>query len=221
MFLRRELFRIADHGAPFLSLMTDHFARLNIPRRPWPDPAAIDERFRTASAATHPDSLGDVSPEERRAANEAFAALNAAHQCLKDPKRRLAHLLELIRGRPLADVTAIPNDQASLFMDFNGLLSGVDAFLASKEAAQTALQRAALMGEGLDWTDRLQAFLSRIRSLFNEAAESVQSVEASWPGADAAPSPDQLAALESACRAFSFLGRWEAQINDRMTKLAI
>ena len=60
--------------------MTDHFARLDEPRRPWIEGDRLEEAFLTRSRETHPDHVAQDAPAARTAAQEKFTALNAAHQ---------------------------------------------------------------------------------------------------------------------------------------------
>src|SRR5215472_9636832 len=84
-----------DAGSRFL--MVDYFALLDEPRRPWLDAEPLKEKFLALSATVHPDRVHNLSETERAAAQERYTELNAAYQCLREPKERLHHLLELER----------------------------------------------------------------------------------------------------------------------------
>ena len=73
--------------------MTDYFSLFNEPRRPWLDAEKLKARFLTLSAECHPDRA--VTAAEREAATARFTELNAAHNCLREPRERLQHLLAL------------------------------------------------------------------------------------------------------------------------------
>ena len=88
--------------------MTDHFALFNTPRRPWLDPDSLKQTFFTLSAELHPDRVHHAGPVEKRVANERYAELNAAYQCLREPRERLRHLLELELGAKPSDLTQVP-----------------------------------------------------------------------------------------------------------------
>ncbi len=89
--------------------MTDYFALLEQPRRPWLEPTVLQEKYHA---------------QARVAAGTASADLNKAYQNLRDPKLRLQHLLAL------EDVGAnennVPNDLAELFMDVARVVRGDD-----------------------------------------------------------------------------------------------
>ena len=91
--------------------MTDAFALLDEPRQPWLEVEALKTKFLSRSAATHPDKFQD--PTEKAAAQTRFADLNSAHETLRDPKRRLQHLLTLESGRKLAD-WSLPNNSSQV-----------------------------------------------------------------------------------------------------------
>ena len=78
--------------------MTDYFALLDEPRRPWLEPEALKTKFLKLAAEIHPDRKHGAGKIEKAAANRSYAELNAAFNCLAEPKLRLLHLLELERG---------------------------------------------------------------------------------------------------------------------------
>ena len=76
--------------------MTDAFALLEFPRQPWLEPDALKQVFLDRLTATHPDKFTD--PDDKESAQVRFSELNLAHDTLRDPKRRLQHLLTLERA---------------------------------------------------------------------------------------------------------------------------
>ena len=79
--------------------MTDCFALLNFPRRPWLDADALKQRFHELSTEVHPDRAHDASDEAKAESQRRFAGVNAAHECLREAKSRVRHLLELELGQ--------------------------------------------------------------------------------------------------------------------------
>lgn len=106
--------------------MTDAFALLDEPRQPWLEVEALKTKFLTRSAATHPDKFTD--PAEKETAQTRFADLNSAHEILRAPKRRLQHLLTLVRGHKPDEVHDILSATADLFQQVGQLLRDVDPF---------------------------------------------------------------------------------------------
>ncbi len=97
--------------------MNDCFALFDERRRPWIDPDLLKQKFLARSAEFHPDRVHSASTQERRAAQERYTELNTAYNCLRDPKERLAHLLELERGAKPTQVQDIPSGLMSLSLE--------------------------------------------------------------------------------------------------------
>jgi curved DNA-binding protein CbpA len=88
--------------------VTDYFALLDQPQRPWIDLEELEEKYHKLARVTHPDQ-----PHEQ-AGN--FAEVNKGYRVLRDPKLRLEHLLAL-EGEAISSGTSdIPADLAELFM---------------------------------------------------------------------------------------------------------
>ena len=81
--------------------MTDYFALLNEPRRPWIDSEALKARFLVLTAEAHPDRVHNALPAKKKSAHERYTELNTAYLCLREPRESLRHLLELERGTDL------------------------------------------------------------------------------------------------------------------------
>ena len=77
----------------------DCFALLGEPRRPWLDAEALKAKFLTRSAEVHPDRVHQSSEADKLAANQRYTELNAAYNCLREPRHRIRHLLELELGQ--------------------------------------------------------------------------------------------------------------------------
>src|SRR5438445_2111306 len=101
--------------------MTDYFALLDEPRRPWLDPEVLKARFLALTAEVHPDRVHGATETEKRTANQRYADLNAAYNCLREPKERLLHLLELERGKKPEEVQKIPAGMMDLFAEIGQL----------------------------------------------------------------------------------------------------
>ena len=135
--------------------MPDFFALLNEPRRPWIDPESLKSKFLALSAETHPDRVHNAGETEKRTAQQRYAGLNAAYNCLRDPKERLAHLLELELGAKPKDLQQMPDDLAELFIQVGQLCRQADAFLAEKARATSPLLRVQLFERGQAWEEKL------------------------------------------------------------------
>src|SRR5688572_6125466 len=116
-------------------MVSDHFALLNEPRRPWLEPETLKGKFLALSAEAHPDRVHQASESDKLASNQRYTELNAAYNCLREPRDRLRHLLELELGQKPSDLTNVPNDLMDLFFSVAKLLREVDAFVAEKGRA--------------------------------------------------------------------------------------
>jgi len=101
--------------------VTDYFALLNEPRRPWIEPETLKAKFLKLAAEAHPDKQRSSNEAEKNSANRRYAELNSAYHCLAGPKSRLLHLLELELGAKPKDVQEIPPVLADLFAEVDDL----------------------------------------------------------------------------------------------------
>src|SRR6185503_437127 len=134
LFVWRELQRL-------IARMTDYFALLEEPRRPWLDTESLKKKFLSRSSEVHPDRVHNAAEAEKQMASRHYAELNAAFNCLREPKTRLRHLLELELGTKPEDLQEIPPDLADLFLEVAGLRRQVDGFLAERAKVQSPLLR--------------------------------------------------------------------------------
>src|SRR5947209_8387527 len=102
--------------------MLDYFALLNQPRRPWLDADLLQQTFLALSAEAHPDRVHNAEEANKSRAQHRFTELNAAYNCLREPKTRLRHLLELEAGAKPADMQAIPPQLMNAFLEVSQLL---------------------------------------------------------------------------------------------------
>ena len=110
--------------------MTDYFALLAQPRKPWLDPDQLREEFRRRVKIEHPDaatsSLGS---------GDAFADLNTAYRVLTDASSRLAHLLEL-SGEKVGPISQPPVELSDLFFSTGSAIDQLRAGHSSPAEAQ-------------------------------------------------------------------------------------
>ena len=203
----------------------DNFALLGQPRLPWLDSAVLKAAFLEQSARLHPDRVHAASAEEQAAATGRFAELNAAYNCLRQPKERLLHLLELESGAPPANVQSVPGDTMDLFMETGQICRQTDQFLAARSRAASPLLQAQMFEQALDWTARLQALLERIQLRRDGLLAELPAMNDAWISAPPAPPPARagalpLARLEELARTLSYIARCEGQIQERLAQLS-
>src|SRR5476651_2626589 len=112
--------------------MSDYFALLNEPRRPWLDADSPKQKFLALSSNVHPDKIHSAGESEKSAAGKQFAELNAAYNCLLEPKLRLLHLIELETGAKPNDIQQIPTALADFFAEIAAVCHKVDDFFVGK-----------------------------------------------------------------------------------------
>ncbi len=186
--------------------MSDHFAVLAQPRRPWLDPEALRESFHRAAARQHPDAGGGEGD---------FAALNTAHTTLREPPARLRHLLELEAPHLLARAAPIPPELADLFMQLAASRRALEAFQTKFSTTSSPLGRALLAAEKAALVRELESALARLTAAQDGALAELRTLDAAWVS-PAAPEWEQLAALQAR---FAFLAKWSAQLREDLFRL--
>jgi curved DNA-binding protein CbpA len=205
--------------------MTDYFEQLGEPRRPWLDPDPLKAKFLALSQEFHPDRVHGKCASEKEAATNRYASINAAYQCLRDPKERLHHLLELERGTRPGDIQRIPPGTMDLFVQVGQTCRDADEFLARRHASSSPMAKAQLFAEGLKWVDSLQTLQHAITTKHNEIAAELQFMNATFAAAPSLGSVDRpnhlpLDRLEQLYRALSYVSRWTDQIQERLVQLS-
>ena len=200
--------------------MTDYFAALNEPRRPWLDAEALKKKFLSLSADAHPDRVHTLSPAEREAATRRYAELNAAYNCLRDAKQRLRHLLELERGSKPAEIQDIPESLMAFFMEVSRLCREVDSFLAEKAKVTSPLLQVEWFERGQDWTGKTQSMQKGVQERIDALLANLKEMNQAWD--TSAPEANRpLDRVEEIYRLLGYLGRWAAQLAERTMRLSL
>jgi DnaJ-domain-containing protein 1 len=206
--------------------MTDCFAALEEPRRPWLDAQALREKFLTLSAAAHPDRSHAAPQIEKELNSVRYAELNAAFTRLREPKDRLAHLIELELGRRPADIQAVPADAMELFVQVGQLCREADEFLANRAAVTSPLVRVQWFARGLVLADRVAELQRTLQSQQDKTEAELQAMNEAWAVAPPSGSIGRaarlpLARLEEIYRVLSYTTRWRAQLQERFVQLSL
>ena len=206
--------------------MNDFFALLGEPRQPWLDAEAVKARFLQLSTGVHPDRFHNAPEAEKTEAGRRYAELNAAHQCLADPKERLLHLLELESGAKPQNVQRIPPGTMDLFMEVGQICRDIDAFLGDRAKVSSPMLRVQFFQRGLEWTEKLTALQQTVNAKRDALMAELETMNAAWESAPAMGSPERAAALplerlEQLYRVLSYVSRWTEQIQERMVQLAM
>ena len=200
--------------------MTDYFALFNEPRRPCLDAEALKQKFLALSATVHPDRVHNLGETERAAAQERYTELNTAYNCLREPKERLQHLLQLERGALAKDIQRIPSDLMDLSLEVGKACREADAFLAEKAAVTSPLLQVAFFERGQEFADKLQAIRQRVNSFNDQLNAELKRIDAAWESGTA-PRSALLQRLEEIYKLFGYFGRWSAQLQERAVRLSL
>ena len=194
--------------------MTDYFTLLNFERRPWLEADEVNARFVQLSAGAHPDRVHGAGAEEVRGANDRFAELNAAAACLRDPKERLHHLIQLETDAAPSWAQSIPSELMDLFARVGQVCRDVDQFLAERANASSPMLQAELFARGLDWTSQVEELQRTIANLRAQAEADLKAISEKWP----AEKP--IEPLKAIAYIFATTRRWQAQLKERFAALA-
>ncbi len=204
--------------------MTDCFALLGETRRPWLEPESLKAKFLALSAAHHPDRVHAASEAEKRAAQQHYTELNAAYQCLREPRERLRHLLELERGAKPETVQRIPSELMDYSLEVSQLCRQADVFLAEKATVASPLLLVQLFERGQEWTEKLMELQRLIAARSQEAEAELKQIDALWASGASAGLPERqalLQRLEELWRLLSYFARWDSQMRERIVQLSL
>lgn len=203
--------------------MTDYFALLDEPRRPWVDSEPLKTKFLKLSAGAHPDKIHAATSAERDLASRRFAELNAAFNCLREPKARLRHLLELELGSTPKQVLEIPPALTDLFTEIAGFRREVDAFLTEAARVQSPLLRLQVFECAQEWINRLRAVQKRLGDREADLLQELKSLDVEWGASIKNPVQRGvlLRRVEQIHQQLSFYQRWKAQVQETVLKLSV
>ena len=201
--------------------MTDCFALLNEPRRPWLDVDSLKQKFFTLSSNAHPDRIHSASESEKSTAAKQFAELNAAYNCLLEPKLRLLHLLELELGAKPKDIQQIPAGLADLFAEIAAVCHKADDFLAEKNKITSPLLQVQLFERAQEWIEQLNLLQRKLNALREKLTDELKLLDAEWIANNLQTRGDLLKKLEELYRLFGYFNRWNNQIQERVVQLTL
>ena len=199
----------------------DYFALLNQPRRPALDQARLKEQFLALSADAHPDRFHASAPEEKAQATQRFAELNAAFNCLKEPRDRVRHLVELELGRRPGDLKNVPGELADAFMRIAAVSRATDRFAAEKSRIHSPLLQAEFFEKIQPHLHTLEELQRELSGLHERALDRLRMLDVAWQNAGAADRESVLRQLEELAQVLGFHGRWQAQLQEAHFRLTL
>lgn len=196
--------------------MKDNYLLLKEPRRLWLEADLLKTKFFALSSEVHPDRIHNAPESEKLAATQRYSELNAAYQCLREPRSRIRHLLELELGAKPSDLTDIPDELMNLFLAVGKEFRDVDTFLAEKAKATSPMVQVQLFESGMERVDQLNNLTRNIFSLRETLLEELKSLDTVWQSGKS----HQMDRLLNIWRLLSFYERWLAQIQERTLQLS-
>ena len=185
--------------------MTDHFARLGVPRASWLDPEVLKARFLALSAETHPDKAAG----SKQKAEEEFRSLNESYQILRNTRLRILHFLELQGVARPDHVQAIPPIALDLFSSIADVTRKSDALLKEKAAAKSPMLQVQFFENALPCVDSIQALHCEVQNRMRTVDSDLQRF-----------SSGEIQKLQQAAAALGFLEKWQAQLQERAAALS-
>lgn len=180
--------------------MTDAFAILHLPRRPWLDSNEVRSAFQSAAAAAHPDRGGT---EERS------AEVSRAYEVLRDPASRLRHWLSL--QTPAASIPSIPPpDLMDCFQPVAAQLRLLKEAAQRHATATSALERAGVIAE----MRSAQKFLGELNQRREELLAPLKEI-----GGEA--SAEVVGQLAATAGKLAFIDKWIAQLREAVLRLQL
>jgi curved DNA-binding protein CbpA len=184
--------------------MTDYFALLEQSRAPWLDPEQLREAFHRKTLLNHPDAQWEAT------GYGAFTEINEAYQVLRDPKRRLQHLLTLMGETPASRAAATPRDVEELFPAVAGLTREAEVVLQRVAGSSSALSLSLVRPELLRVRGEIEQMLGELRRLHGNAEDALRSADM-----------NSTAVLHDLYLRFSYLSRWIAELEEKQLRLSI
>ena len=195
--------------------MTDYFALLDQPRRPWLDPDKLKDTYHQKTLQAHPDT--QTSRPGAAAMDATFTSLNEAYQVLQDPKRRLHHLLSLEGAAPSSTDQTVPKQLHDLFPAVGALTQRANLLLEKIQATSNALSRSLLKSQILEVQDEAQEVRKKIQSLSDASLAELRQINNVWANNPA----EQIEDLSNLYFAFAYLTRWSTHLDEMTFQLSL
>lgn len=190
--------------------MTDYFALLQQPRRPWLNAQRLKEKYIQITIAMHPDGQMQKPGEGKPVVD--FADTNEAFRVLVDPKLRLQHLLKL-EGMPTGNDT-VPDTLADVFLETGTLIQEIDLLIS--RVTGNALSKALREPEILEKRQLTADLVDKLEKMYQGALKELEDLDRLWTSTHKIE--QELTALSSK---LAYLTRWLAQLEERKFQLSI
>jgi DnaJ-domain-containing protein 1 len=203
--------------------MTDYFALLEQPRRPWLDAEVLRAKFLELSANLHPDRVHRLGETERAAAQARYVELNGAYNCLREPKDRLRHLLELESGAAPTDIQHAPSELMDFLTSIGEVCREADKLIAERSGITSRLLKVQFFERSQGWIAKLENLRQEITTRRERLMEELRRIDEAWASDRTAGSAraGALRRLEKLHCLFSYFDRWLGRIQERIVQLTL
>jgi curved DNA-binding protein CbpA len=194
--------------------MTDYFALLQQPRRPWLDPEELKQIYHQLTRTSHPDrQTPDLNSSN---SDNDFTIINEAYRILTNPKLRLRHLLTLEGRAPIANGAA-SEELMELFAQIGGLVREIDHLIEKLRGSSNSLTQSLVRSDLIEKQARCTDLFVKLNGLYKDAMEELRTLDQLW----ADQSAKILDQLEKLYLKISYLMRWMDQLAERQFQLAL
>ncbi|MBV9489869.1 MAG: hypothetical protein JO069_09120 [Verrucomicrobia bacterium] len=183
--------------------MTDFFAVLRLPARPWLDPEPLNEAYVRRSEALH----------RTADSQDQLMAVNRAHRVLSDPASRVEHLLSLTGQE--SNTTRIVPTVGEFFERVARHLQRADRLLAGDAAQTSALLRALRAQEMQTLKADLEELATELGSYRTGRLKELKELDRLWERAPADARQD----LAQLALDLTFIQKWQGQVRERLLRL--
>ncbi len=204
--------------------MLDYFLLLDVARRPWIDEDFLKKHYFCLTSKIHPDKKLQTEETLRKKAEEQLNQVNQAYLCLKEPRLRLKHLIELEGGFFDKKLQNIPKNLLDLFSLISELCQKADHWIQKKSETRSPLILAKITQETANIIMELDHSRDQVREMQEEMLREIRRVDEKWDAPiDVFPTrrKDHLTCLSRISGELNFVNRWLEQLNDRYMKLAL
>jgi curved DNA-binding protein CbpA len=196
--------------------MTDHFAVLDQPRRPWLNPDLLKQKYQQLALNEHPDRKGRRTKAPLSLEEPTFADITEAYRVLSNPKLRVNHLLSLSGEDNDFETASVTTELADIFMGAATLVLEIDALLQKRQAATSALGKSLLKSEVAASQAQVKKLLEQLDQLYSDSIRDLQKADRAWK-----KSPSETAVeLRKLAQRFGYLERWMGQLREKQFQLS-
>lgn len=179
--------------------MTDYFALLGQPRRPWLDLAEVKKSYHAHIRESHPDVATSGSATS--------AELNEAYRVLSSDSLRLRHLLELT-SRPTEQL--LPERIQPFFSEVGEVANQGKRVFDRLPINAGELQRSLLRADILNLLQKVDRVVDKLTDLQSICSNEVRELDSRWDP----DSREAIAATSELQQTFSYLERWLDQLRE-------